>query len=278
MTGVTRGGAVDIGKRAQAAALIKRLRPDEVYYLAAYHHSSQDAPESGRALFRRSWAVHVDGLVAVLEAIRRHSPRTRLFYASSSLVFGAPRGGRASERTPLRPRDAYGISKAAGMLTCRLYREKHGLFAATGILFNHESPLRQERFLSRKLAKGAVAVRLGQVKEVVLGDLSAQVDWGWAPDYVDAMRRILALAAPADFVVATGKRHSVRDFARAVFSHVGLDWRKYVRAAPGVLRRRKPALVGDASALRRKTGWKPTVTFEQMAARLVDAELRAWRG
>ncbi len=275
VTGIARRGPVDILSRGQVERLIARLAPDHVYYLAAHHHSSQDAPEDGRALFRRSWAVHVDGLVHFLEAIRKRSPRTRLFYASSSLVFGAPKGGRASEKTRLAPRDAYGLSKAAGMLTCRLYRRRYGLFAAVGILFNHESPLRDKRFLSRKLARGAVAVRFGKARELVLGDLDARADWGWAPDAVDAMRRILALPAPDDFVVATGRAHSVREFARAAFGHLGLDWRRYVRAAPGVLTRRKPALAGDAAKLRRATGWKPTVSFEDMAARLVDAELRA---
>lgn len=271
VTGIGRAGPVDVSRRGEVVALIRRLKPDQVYYLAALHRSSEGAAEDGLREFNRSWDTHVTGLVNVLEAVRLGSPRTRVFYAASSLLFGG-RGGRANERTPLAPRELYARTKAAGVLACRLYR-RLGVFACAGILFNHESPLRKPSFLSQKLVRGAVAIRRGEASEVVVGDLSAAVDWGWAPDTVEAMRRILALPDPDDFIVATGRCRSVADFARAVFSSLGLDWRRHVRAARGVLARRRPPLAGDASKLRRATGWKPSVSFERMTRLLVEAEL-----
>ena len=276
--GVTRSGPVDILDAKSVARFVARVRPAEIYYVAAYHHSAQDALRDDAELYRRSHDVNVLGLVHFLEAVRVKAPEARIFYASSSRVFGASAEPMQNERTPLSPRDAYGLTKAAGLLACRLYRERDGLFAAAGILYNHESPLREPKFLSRKLAIGAAAIKRGGSETLVLGDLAAEVDWGWAPDYVDAMRRILRHDRPDDFVVATGRKRSVRDFARAVFAEAGLDYRRHVRAAAGVLQRRTPTLVGDAAKLRRVTGWRPTVTFEEMARRLVSAELAGRRG
>ncbi|MFH2205129.1 MAG: GDP-mannose 4,6-dehydratase [Elusimicrobiota bacterium] len=269
------GGPVDIRNAGQVERLIRRFRPHEVYYLAARHRSAEGRDAESAALLRDSYEIHVLGLLRFLDAMRVFSPRTRLFYASSSLVFGTRRGGRFDERSPLRPDEIYGITKAQGMALCRFYRRRHRLFTASGILFNHESPLRGESFVSRRIVRGAVEVKKGHRRAVVLGDLRAQADWGWAPDYVEAMRRILRAPQPEDFIVATGKKHSVGEFARRVCARLGLDPEKHLHIDQRRLTRRTGARVGDAGRLRRRTGWKPTVDFPGMVDRLLAAELKA---
>lgn len=270
--GIGRGGRPDILRRGEVLRAVRRFKPREIYYLAAWHHSSQDRPPEPVELFERSWRVHFQGLLHFLDAMRLAARKARLFYASSSLVFGEPASRRQSERTPVAPACAYGVTKEAGMAVCRHYRREHGLFAVSGILYNHESPLRDERFLSRKIVRAAVEIRRGRRRPLVLGDLDAAVDWGWAPDYVEAMRRMLRLKRPEDLVIATGRARTVRDFARRAFARLGLDWRDHVRVDPRLLSRRRPPMEGDAARLRRLTGWRPTVTFEGMVDRLVDAE------
>ena len=270
LVGIARGNkAVDIAAAEQVFDLVRRFKPHEIYYLAAFHHSSEDRPIDPIELFRRSQQVHVLSLVNFLEAIRRFSKSTRLFYAASSHVFGAPKSSRQDESTPLAPNNVYGLTKAAGLMTCRHYRAQHGLFVSVGILYNHESALRGPAFVSQKIVQGALAVKAGRQKRLVLGDLSAEVDWGYAPDYVEAMRRILRHVRPDDFVVSTGIKHTVRDFAKAACARLGLDWRACVRENPRVLTKKKAVLVGNSAKLQRATGWKPSVDF----AGLVDAML-----
>jgi GDPmannose 4,6-dehydratase len=252
------------------------LQPAEIYYLAAYHHSSQEKTTAyPPAIFAHSFEVHVTGLIHYLDAIRLHSPSTRLFYAASSLVFGEPPSPVQTEETPFNPRCAYGISKAAGVHCCRHYRHNYGTFAAAGILYNHESPLRHEKFVSQKIIQAALRIRSGTQDRLILGDLSAEIDWGYAPDFVDAMTRILALDAPEDFIIATGETHSVHEFVEIAFGLLGLDWRKYVVEDPTVLSRRKARMAGDPTRLRRATGWNPSITFPKMIEALLSSELRA---
>lgn len=277
--GIARGG-IDIADRAQVRALVAEWKPERVFYLAAFHHAAQEnAGADGAELFEKSHAAHVRGVVNFLEAIRELSPATRLFYAASSLVFGEPPGERQDERTPLNPRCIYGITKTAGMHCCRFYREAHGVFASAGILYNHESRFRQEKFVSQKIARAARAIAAGSREKLVLGDLSARTDWGFAPDFVEAMVRMLALERAEDFVVATGEAHTVREFVEIAFARVGLDWREHVEENPALLHRRRPTMIGDASRLRAVTGWEPSVTFREMVESLVDAdaEMRAER-
>jgi GDPmannose 4,6-dehydratase len=265
-----------LADRGGVADTIRALQPAEVYYLAAYHHSSQEKTlQDPPAVFARSFEVHVTGLIHYLDAIRLHFPSARLFYAASSLVFGKPPTPVQNEETPFNPRCAYGISKAAGVHCCRHYRQTHGVFAAAGILYNHESSLRQEKFVSQKIVQAALRIRRGAQDRLTLGDLSAQIDWGYAPDFVDAMTRILALDSPEDFIIATGETHSVREFVEIAFGLLGLDWRKHVVEDPALLGRRKVPMTGDASRLRQRTGWKPTVTFAKMIATLLPAEFHA---
>ncbi|MFN2509163.1 MAG: GDP-mannose 4,6-dehydratase [Chthoniobacterales bacterium] len=261
--------AVDLLDAGRVEREIKRLSPDEIYYLAAYHHSTEDRVEvSATELLRRSFEVHVVGLLNVLHSAKVSCPEARLFYAASSHVFGTPVGELQDEQTPLRPTSAYGISKAAGIRCCQLAR-RDGIFAACGILFNHESALRRPSFLSQKIVRGALRARRDPNYRLALGDLDARVDWGYAPDYVDAMFRILQLPEPSDFVVASGELHSVREFAEAAFGAVDLDWQRHVVADARLLNRKSHPFRGDFTSLRLATGWKPSLSFSQLVATLV---------
>ncbi len=272
VTGIGRADG-DILDRTWVAGLIERLQPDEVYYLAAHHHSSEDPLGAEPAvLLRRSFDVQVTGLVHFLEGIRLHAPSARLFYAASSHVFGRATGPMQNEGTPLQPVCAYGISKTAGIQCCRLYRANHRVFAACGILYNHESPYRRPAFVSQKIIRSVAAIRAGGTAKLVLGDLSARIDWGYAPDYVEAMTRILDLAEPDDFVVATGETHSVQEFAALAFHAAGLNWRDHVTENPALITKRGTPLCGDSTHLRNQTGWRPQVSFEDMISRLLAAQ------
>jgi GDPmannose 4,6-dehydratase len=261
------------GNVARTAAEVGELVAgvDEIYYLAAFHHSSEDSPIETRALFEKSHAVHVEGLVHFLDAIRSRAPHAKLFYAASSLIFGDVSESPQTEDTPFRPTCAYGITKTAGVHLCRLYRHAHAVYASVGILYNHESPLRADRFVTQKIVKAAHAIKRGTQDRLVLGNLAAEFDAGYAPEYVDAMHRILALPAPDDFIVATGERHSIREFVELAFAHVGLDWTKHVEENRALITRAPLVRVGDASKLARATGWRPTTTFPELVRVLMDA-------
>jgi GDPmannose 4,6-dehydratase len=261
---------IDILQPASVETELRKLPADEIYYLAAFHHATEDTVEQSAAeLLRRSFNVHVLGLLNVLEAMEECCPQARLFYAASSHVFGTPVAEWQNEQTPLLPTSAYGISKAAGIQCCQFYRRQRGIFAATGILFNHESPLRKPSFLSQKIVRGAWRARHDPAYRLRLGDLEARVDWGYAPDYVDAMFRILQLAEASDFVVASGEVHTVREFAQAAFGALGLDCRRHVETDARLLNRVSHTLRGDSDKLRAATGWSPSVSFVELVARLM---------
>jgi GDPmannose 4,6-dehydratase len=261
--------AIDLGDAKAVEALIQTQLPSHVFYLAAHHHSSQENLEGEQAkLWQASFDVQVLGLVHFLEALRRHAPESRLFYASSSHVFGTPAQTPQTELTPLAPENIYAIAKVAGMQACRHYRHGAGPFASVGILYNHESIYRQEKFLYKKIIQGALAIRQGRQQQLVLGDLSAEADWGYAPDYVEAMVRILELPEAGDYIVATGQLHTVREFAEIVFAQLGLDVAKHVVEDSSLVRPRRGLLVGDSRALQSATGWKPSLSFEEMVRTL----------
>lgn len=262
--------AIDILDAARVERELQVRQPDEIYYLAAFHHASEEPVEiSAEELLRRSSDVHVRGLRNVLEAMKNCCPRARLFYAASSHVFGTPGGKWLDEQTPFAPKSAYGISKVAGIECCQIWRRRDGLFASTGILFNHESGLRKPCFLSQKIVRGALQAHRDPAHRMMLGDLDAAVDWGYAPDYVDAMFRILQLPEASDFVVASGEVHTVREFAQAAFGTLGLDWRRHVQTDARLLCRTSAPLRGDSSKLRAATGWSPSVSFVELVARLM---------
>ena len=254
--------------------VLQRAQPHEVYNLAA--QSFVPTSWSQPMLTAEFNAVAVSRL---LEAIRLIAPETRFYQASSSEMFGRVREIPQTESTPFHPRSPYGVAKSYGHYITVNYRESYGLFACSGILFNHESPRRGRDFVTRKISRGVARIALGHARELRLGNLDAQRDWGWAPDYVDAMWRMLQQPEADDFVIATGIAHSVRQAADIAFRHVGLDWRDYVVEDPELLR---PAeidhLIGDATKARERLGWTPTVGFEEMMRLMVDADLAAVGG
>ncbi len=261
---------IDILQAESVRNDLQTQQPNEIYYLAAFHHSTEALVEVEVAeLLRRSFDVHVMGLLNVLQAMKACSPQARLFYAASSHVFGTCSVDRKDENSPLRPSSAYAISKTAGLRCCQLFRQQEHLFAATGILFNHESSLRKPSFVSQKIVRGALRARRDRTFRLTLGDIDARVDWGYAPDYVDAMFRILQLPEPADFIVASGELHSVGEFAEIAFEEVGLDWRAHVETDMPLLKRTSYPFRGDSTKLRSATGWAPSVNFRGLVVNLV---------
>jgi GDPmannose 4,6-dehydratase len=262
-------GRVGLAGRVTDAEFVRHVvqaaPPSHVYYLAAHHHSSQDADLSKDAeLWKRSVDVQFLGLVNVMEALRAHAPGARLFYAASSHIFGAPVDSPQNEATPLIPNNVYGVTKVMGIEVCDYYRRQYGIFASVGVLYNHESVYRKEKFLSQKIIRGALGIKCGRAKQLVLGDLSARVDWGYAPDYVDAMVRILKLPESGRYVIATGEAHTVQEFVSVVFEHLGLDYKEWVVEDPSIIRKSTTVLIGDSGRLRRETGWAPSLSFPDM--------------
>ena len=257
----------DLTDGSRLVTLLKRIDPHEVYALGAQSHVrvSFDEPE---------YTGDVTGLGAtrLLEAIRDAEVNPRYYQASSSEMFGASPPPQ-NEDTPFRPRSPYGAAKVYAYWMTRNYREAYGLFAVNGILFNHESPRRGETFVTRKIARGAARIAAGLDDALYLGNLDAVRDWGYAPEYIDAMWRMLQADAAEDFVVATGTAYSVRDFVQYCFDRVGLDWEKHVRFDERYLRPTEVnALIGDASKAERRLGWKPQVMAPELAQIMVDAE------
>jgi GDPmannose 4,6-dehydratase len=255
----------------QVAALMEVIRPSEVYYLAAHHVSSeQSGADDSPSDYHAYHQVHVLGLLNFLWVIRNQLPLCRLFYAASSLIFNGSHGPVQNEDTPINPVGFYGLTKAQGVFICREFRQKYGLFATAGILYNHESALRPSAFLSKKLISSAHQISIGLQKDISVGSLSAETDWGYAPDYVEAFQKILRIATPNDFIISTGESHSVKELSKIVFNHFGLDSAKYVRENNSVLTRHLPKKVGDCSKLKRLTGWKPTNEFQGMVKQLIS--------
>lgn len=273
------GGPINIQDYAQVLNLLRSFKPDELYYLAAFHHSSEDLPLDDHELIHRSFEINTLALNNVLHAIATELPRSRLFYAASSHVFGNPPENVQDENTPLNPIDAYGISKTAGLLLCRHYRQLRKVYCSVGILYNHESPRRSTAFVSRKIVRAAVRISRKIQEKLILGDLDSVVDWGYAPDYVDAMWRILQLDEPADFVIASGTLHSVRDFVQIAFESLGLDWTAHVELDSSLKRKsRTNVLQGNTTLLESRTGWRPRTSFRDMILAMVKAETQKVRG
>lgn len=263
---------IDITDFQQVSALIRTIQPDEIYHLAAVHQSSEDPVPDPVILFNQSYQVNVVSLYHILEAMRLYAPQSRLFYAASSHIFGRPVSEPQDESTPLNPLNSYALSKVSGLYLCRMYRTLYRIFAAVGILYNHESPLRGEQFVSSKIVRGAIRCKNNPLYRLELGDLSAEVDWGYAPDYVEAMYRIVNLAEPDDFVIASGEKHRVEDFVRIAFESCSLDWRNHVIERKGIITRPPVAFRGNPAKLVKATGWKRSLTFPEMVRLLVASE------
>jgi GDPmannose 4,6-dehydratase len=259
----------DLLDQHSLTVVLQDVRPDEVYNLAAqsYVPTSWSQP----VLTGEFTAL---GVTRILEAIRLVHPAARFYQASSSEMFGKVQQTPQRESSPFYPRSPYGVAKVYGHWITVNYRESYGLYAVSGILFNHESPRRGMEFVTRKVSDGAARIRLGLASQLKMGNLDARRDWGFAGDYVDAMWRMLQPNEPTDFVIGTGSVHSVRELVETAFSHVGLDWRQYVVSDPAFMRPAEvDVLQADPTKARNELGWKPTVDFKALVEMMVDADL-----
>ncbi len=259
----------DLLDQLSLVTLLDKVRPHELYNLAA--QSFVPTSFSQPLLTAEFTGL---GVTRILEAIRLVDASIRFYQASSSEMFGRVRSEPQNEETPFWPRSPYGAAKAYGHWITVNYRESYGMYTCSGILFNHESPLRGKEFVTRKVSDAVARIKLGVQDKLMLGNLDSQRDWGFAGDYVEAMWLMLQQDEPDDYVIATGVKHSVRDLVGVAFAHVGLDWEKHVEVDPALFR---PAdvntLCGDASKARSKLGWQPQMTFEELVALMVDADL-----
>ncbi len=260
----------DLSSGEQLNNLIYNVEPNEIYHLGAQSHVrvSFDMPEyTGDATAL--------GATRMLEAIRRSGIRTKFYQASSSEMFGSAPPPQ-NENTRFQPRSPYGTAKLYAYWMALNYREGYRLFASNGILFNHESPRRGETFVTRKITRAVARILAGKQQELYLGNLSAKRDWGYAPEYVEGMWRILQQEDADDYVLGTGEEHSVREFVEEAFTYVGLDWERYVKTDPRYLRPTEvDCLIADCAKARQKLGWEPRITFMELVRVMVDADLEA---
>jgi GDPmannose 4,6-dehydratase len=259
----------DVADSTNLIKLLYRIQPDEIYHLAAQSHVrvSFDIPE---------YTGDVTGLgtIRILEAIRETGLKSKFYQASSSEMFGKVRETPQNERTPFYPRSPYGAAKVYAYWATVNYREAYGMFAANGILFNHESPRRGETFVTRKITRAVARMKANLQDKLYLGNLDAKRDWGYAKEYVEAMWLMLQQDEPEDYVIATGETHSVREFLTEAFSYANLDWRDHVEIDPKYLRPSEvELLVGDASKARKTLGWEPKVPFKDLVRLMVDADM-----
>lgn len=263
----------DLSDASGLARLVAAIQPDEVYNLAAQSHVrvSFEIPEY-------TTDITATGTVRMLEAIREVGIRPRFYQASSSEMFGQARETPQRETTPFHPRSPYGCAKVHAYWITVNYRESYGLFACNGILFNHESPRRGETFVTRKISRAVARIQAGLADKLYLGNLEARRDWGYAPEYVEAMWLMLQQDTPDDYVIATGETHSVREFLEVAFGHVGLDWRQFVEVDRRYYRPAEvDVLVGDPSKAAARMGWKPRTTFAELVRLMVDADVALLR-
>jgi GDPmannose 4,6-dehydratase len=259
----------DLTDASSLNQILRAIRPDEIYNLGAQSHVrvSFDIPEY-------TAEVTALGTVRLLEAIREAGLQTRFYQASSSELYGRVAESPQTEKTPFHPCSPYSAAKAYAFHITRNYREAYGMFTCNGILFNHESPRRGETFVTRKITRGAGRIKVGLQDKLFLGNLDAARDWGFAGDYVDAMWRMLQAEEPGDYVVATGRNHTVREFLEAAFSRLELDWREYVEIDPRYFRPTEvDTLLGDATKAREQLGWEPRVGFDELVRMMVDSDL-----
>jgi GDPmannose 4,6-dehydratase len=259
----------DLLDHESLGSAVNDIRPDELYHLAA----PSFVPETWRHPAQAVTAI-TGATATLLEAVRDHSPDTRIFVAASGAMFGATSASPQHEDSPAWPQTPYGAAKLAAHQLVGQLRGHDGLFACSGILYNHESERRPQHFVTRKIARAAAAIRLGLEREVVLGDLEAVRDWTFAGDVMLGAWKMLQHDSPDDYILASGIGHTVREFARVAFAHVGLDADDHIRVDPDLVRGPEPVpLVGDPSRARVELGWRPTIEFEQLVRRMVECDL-----
>ncbi|MEI6535326.1 MAG: GDP-mannose 4,6-dehydratase [Verrucomicrobiaceae bacterium] len=249
--------------------LISKVEFHECYHLGAVSFVGEHLADGFHTIFANTSGTHY-----LLAALHEMQPKCRFYFAGSSEMFGRPKTAPQNEDTPFLPRNPYGISKVTSHHVVRNYRETYGMFCATGILYNHESPRRRPEFVTRKITRAVARIKQGRQQQLEIGNLDSRRDWGYAPDYVRAMHMMLIHPEPRDFVVATGLLHTVRDFCEIAFTHAGLDWTEHVVSLEKFFRPEEPVpLQGDSAKIQSTLGWKPTRTFEEIVREMVEHDL-----
>ncbi|MDC0344061.1 GDP-mannose 4,6-dehydratase [Pelagibacteraceae bacterium] len=262
--------AASLESYASLVKIIQKTKPDEIYHLGAQSYVSYSFEDEFSTI-----NTNVNGTHYILSAIKDFSPKSKFYFAGSSEMFGKVHEVPQNENTVFHPRSAYGISKVTGFELTRNYREAYNLFCCSGILFNHESPRRGFEFVTRKISHAAARIKLGLQKNLELGNIEAKRDWGHAEDYVVAMWLMLQQKSPEDYVIATGKQHSVKEFARLAFSLLGMDYKKYVKFNKSLIRPSEVhSLLGNCNKAKKKLKWKPKFKFDQLVKDMVEEDLK----
>ncbi len=260
---------IDINNYPKIKNLIKKIKPTEFYHLAAQSFINYKFEDE---FFRLN--PNINGTHYILSAIKQFSPRTKFYFAASSELFGNVKNSPQNEDTKFNPRSAYGVSKVAGFYLTKNYREAYNIHACSGILYNHESPRRNENFVSRKITKNLSLILKGKTKKIVLGNINSKRDWGHAKDYVYAMWKMMQLNKPQDFVIGTGKTHSVKDFIKFAFQHVNLNYKKYIKIDKKLFRPNdKVILRANYSKAKKILKWKPNISFKSLVKEMVEHDL-----
>ena len=261
---------IDINNYSKIKELIKKTKPSEFYHLAAQSFINYKFEDE---FFKLN--PNINGTHYILSAIKQFSPKTKFYFAASSELFGNVKEYPQNEETKFNPRSAYGVSKVAGFYLTKNYREAYNIHACSGILFNHESPRRNENFVSRKITKNLSLILKGKIKKISLGNINSQRDWGHAKDYVYAMWKMLQLKKPQDFVIGSGKTHTVKDFIKLAFKLVDLNYKKHIRIDSELFRPNdKVILKANFNKAKKILKWKPTITFKQLVREMVEYDLR----
>ena len=261
---------IDINDYSKIKNLIKSIKPNEIYHLAAQSFINYKFEDE---FFKLN--PNINGTHYILSAIKEFSPKTKFYFAASSELFGNAKNSPQNEETKFNPRSAYGVSKVAGFYLTKNYRDAYNIHACSGILFNHESPRRSDNFVSRKITKNLALILKGKIKKIKLGNIHAKRDWGHARDYVYAMWKMMQVKKPEDFVIGTGKVHSVKDFIKIAFDHVNLNYKEYIKIDKKLLRPNdKVILKANSKKAKKILKWKPSVNFKTLVEEMVDYDLK----
>jgi GDPmannose 4,6-dehydratase len=262
--------AASLENYASIVKIIQKIKPDEIYHLAAQSYVSYSFEDEFSTL-----NTNINGTHFVLSAIKDFSPKTKFYFAGSSEMFGKVKKTPQNELTAFHPRSTYGISKVTGYELTRNYREAYNLYACSGILFNHESPRRGFEFVTRKISNSVARIKLGLQKDLSLGNIESKRDWGHASDYVVAMWKMLQQKKANDYVIGTGKMHSVKEFAKLAFKHAGLDYKKYIKINKNLLRPAEvDTLCADYKKAKKELNWRPVVDFKTLVKQMVDEDIK----
>jgi GDPmannose 4,6-dehydratase len=251
---------------------IVEQKPDEIYYIAAFHHSSQEKNNNNFEFIQQSINVNQIAFIRVLEFCRVSSPKSKIIYTSSSLIYAGCGNPMQSELTLPEPRCVYSMTKCAAMEAAKFFRANYNLFVSVGIMYNHESKYRKDNFLSKKIVNEIRQIIEGKISGIKIGDMSSETDWGYAPDYVEALWHILQLNSPDTYIVSSGKSHKVGDWFAALSKYLNIDLNKFVIEDKSMIIRKKPILIGDNSKLL-KSGWKPRTSFNEMVIKIYNNEI-----